>query len=147
MNVRVLITSPLDTGKKPPVHVAQTRSRFEPRADAHPSKIPHALLKHARSKASVGCGDKPNGVSAARQHLVIAAMRGDQASFQRTALEHGRVSGCCCCRVATQPCGRGFYYVRQIATREREKYILPGFGLTRNWFSLVKLWNDKASHR
>ena len=34
-----------------------------------------------------------------------------------------------------------------LSTREREKYILPGFGLTRNWFSFVNLWKDKASHR
>jgi hypothetical protein len=27
------------------------------------------------------------------------------------------------------------------------KLILPGFGLTQNWFSLVNLWKDKASHR
>jgi hypothetical protein len=25
--------------------------------------------------------------------------------------------------------------------------VVPGFGLTRNWFSLVDLWKDKASHR
>ena len=32
-----------------------------------------ALLKYARSRASVGCGDRLNGVSAARQHLGIGA--------------------------------------------------------------------------
>ena len=26
---------------------------------------------------------------------------------------------------------------------EKEKYILLGFGLTRNWFSLVDLWKER----
>ena len=34
----------------------------------------------------------------------------------------------------------------RLYSRKRE-IDLPGFGLTRNWFSLVNLWKDKASHR
>ena len=57
-------------GRKPPVPVAPTRVIFE--AEADPLKFSRvlALLKHARSKASVGCGSRLNSVSAARQHLV-----------------------------------------------------------------------------
>ena len=73
-----------------------------------------ALLYHARSRASVGCGGSLTGVSAARQHLVIAARRGDQASFERAALEHGRVLSWSCCRVATQPCWRRFYLIQSV---------------------------------
>ena len=92
-------------GRKPPAPVAPTRVIFKAEADPHKSMCPLALLKHARSRASVDCGARLNSVS-----------------FQLAALEHDRVSSWSCCRVATQPCWRGFYYVRQhITTREREK--------------------------
>ena len=68
-------------------------------------------MYHARSRASVGCGGSLTSVSAARQHLGIPVRRSDRASFERSALEHGRVSSWSCCRVATQPCWRRFYFV------------------------------------
>ncbi len=90
------------------------------------------LLYHARSRASVGCGGSLTGVSAARQHLGIPVRRSDRASFERAALEHGRVSSWSCCRVATQPCWRGFYYVQSVESssgtsqleKERNRYYL-----------------------
>ena len=68
--------------------------------------------------ASVGCGGWLNGhgVAAARQHLGIPARRSDRASFERTPLEHGEVSSWSCCRVATQPCWRRFYFVVPLST-------------------------------
>ena len=92
------------------------------------------LLYHTRSRASVGCGGRLNRVHAARQHLRIAARRSNQASFLRAALEHGRVSNWRLRRVATQPCWRHFYYACLLTTRETEKKILPGFGLTKTGF-------------
>ena len=87
-------------------------------------------MKHAISRASVGCERGLNSVSAARQHLGIAAGRGDRASFQPVALEHGEVELRSSWRAAAQPCWRRFYYmyVRQQTLLEKE--ILPGFGLT-----------------
>ena len=98
---------------------------FETQADPHKSMCPLALLNHARSRASVGCGGSLTSVSATRQHVGIPARRGDQASFQRTALEHGRVSSWSCCRVATQPCWRRFYFIgRSLLEKKRNRYYL-----------------------
>ena len=88
----------------------------------------HHHLYHTRSRASVGCGGSLSGVSAARQHLWIPARRSDRASFERSALEHGRVSSWSCCRVATQPRWRRFYYavwhITTLLEKERNKYYL-----------------------
>ena len=112
-------------GRKPPVPVAQTRRIFEAQADPLKYLRVLALLYHARSRASVGCGGSLTGVSAARQHLGIPARRSDRASFQRTAPEHGRVSSWSCCRVATQPCWRRFYFVgRSLLEKERNRCYL-----------------------
>ena len=91
----------------------------------------HHLLYHARSRASVGCGGQLNSVSEARQHLGIAARRDVRASFQRAALEHGRVSNWRLRRVATQTCLATMMFQGVCSTRETEKKILPGFGLTK----------------
>ena len=94
-------------------------------------------MYHARSRASVGCGGRLNGVSAARQHLRIAARRGYRASVQRAALEHGRVSNWRLRRVATQTCLATMMFQGVCSTREIEEDItlrLPGLGLG-SWFS------------
>jgi len=73
----------------------------------------------------LAAGGRLNGVSAARQHLGIAARRNDRASFERSALEHGEVSSWSCCRVATQPCWRRFYFVsRSLLEKKRNRYYL-----------------------
>ena len=108
-----------------PVRIIPIWNMFEAQADPRKSKHPHALLKHARSMASVGCGGRLHGAFATRLHLRIPARRGDQASFERAALEHGRVLSWSCCRVATQPCWRGFYYASPaLLEKKRNRYYL-----------------------
>ena len=64
-----------------------------------------ARLYHARSRASVGCGGRLNGVSEARQHLVRAGKPNDRASCRRSALADGHFSSRRCCPVARKHCG------------------------------------------
>ena len=56
-------------------------------------------------------------------------------------------AGARCCRVATQPYERRFYFVVActLLEKKRNRYYLVL--VSRNWFSLVNLWKDKASHR
>ena len=62
------------------------------------------ITRHRRPQ--LAAGGSLIGVSAAHHHLGIPARRGGRASFQRSALEYGRVSSWSCCRVAMQPCWR-----------------------------------------
>ena len=107
---------------------------FEAQADPLKFLRVLALLYHARSRASVGCGGSLIDVSAARQHLGIPASRGGRASFQRSALEHGRVSSWSCCRVVTQPCWRRWYVSHLFPKEKRVQESLLWF---RNGFGTV----------
>ena len=94
-------------------------------------------MKHAISRASVGRERRLSVVSAARQHLGIAAGRSDRASFQRAALEHGQVELSSNRRVATQnPAGEvSIMPPFSLLEKERNRYYLVL--VSRNWFKLV----------